>query len=529
MEELCAGASYAHRMSVIHRDIKPANLMIDRAGRLKILDFGIARVIGMASNTMAMIGTPGYMAPEQIEGDDLDHRADLFSIGVVFYELLSYKEAFSGETMPAITHRVMTQHPAPLAQVAPEVPPATAAIIERLLQKKPADRFESAEATGVEIGQARRSVESDPGWGAAATTVVRRDTPPAAGPGRGTGSARRGVADAVGVAALTPPPDGRTTGRDAIARRRAEQIAAALDQARARIDAHDLDAAFDACQQALTLDEYHREALDLEQAIREALAARDAAEPGEASADSAPVDLASAIPEVEFAAAGADGTAGDVRVAADTAALAGEPTRIVSQPAARVETGDAATVLAPRQRTPAPQPRPAEREPVIPPAETRNEAPAAEARSAPSSPARRIVPAIGRHRRAVMAAAAGALIAVVAAVLWLSRGAGATGTLVVEAMPWASVASVETESGERQPLPDPASTPLSIALRAGDYVVTLTGPPPDLQTQRVDVRVAAGSTIVMPPVRFRTMTVEEYFEPYLSLQTAAPAETEAGQ
>jgi serine/threonine-protein kinase len=90
MEELSAGAGYAHQMQVVHRDIKPANLMIDRTGRLKILDFGIARMLGIASNTSVMIGTPGYMAPEQITGDPVDHRADQFSIGVVFYELLAY-------------------------------------------------------------------------------------------------------------------------------------------------------------------------------------------------------------------------------------------------------------------------------------------------------------------------------------------------------------------------------------------------------------------------------------------------------
>ena len=119
IDELCAGAGYAHQKSVIHRDIKPANLMIDRSGRLKILDFGIARMMGAASNTTSMIGTPGYMAPEQIEGRPADHRADLFSIGVVFYELLAYTDAFPGETIPTITHRILTEDPVPLTHLFP--------------------------------------------------------------------------------------------------------------------------------------------------------------------------------------------------------------------------------------------------------------------------------------------------------------------------------------------------------------------------------------------------------------------------
>src|SRR4030095_16457352 len=101
MEELCAGAGYAHQMQLVHRDIKPTNLMIDRSGRLKILDFGIARMLGsLASHATALIGTPGYMAPEQILGGTIDYRSDLFSIGVVSYELLSYAEAFPGDTLP---------------------------------------------------------------------------------------------------------------------------------------------------------------------------------------------------------------------------------------------------------------------------------------------------------------------------------------------------------------------------------------------------------------------------------------------
>ncbi len=135
VEELAAAAGYAHKMSVIHRDIKPANLIIDRFGRLKVLDFGIARLLGTVSHTTDTIGTPGYMAPEQIQGEPVDGRADVFSIGVVFYELLSYTEAFPGETGLSITHRILNYEPVPLPRLVPDLNPDVLPIVERALKK----------------------------------------------------------------------------------------------------------------------------------------------------------------------------------------------------------------------------------------------------------------------------------------------------------------------------------------------------------------------------------------------------------
>src|SRR6185503_20210534 len=164
MEDLCAGAGYAHQMSVVHRDIKPANLMIDRSGRVKILDFGIARMLGIASNTSVMIGTPGYMAPEQITGDPVDHRSDQFSIGVVLYELLSYTEPFPGDTLPQITHRIVSQEPKPLEQLVPDASPELIAIVNQALKKNSAQRFRDAETMRLAISRVRRQYDSDSDW-----------------------------------------------------------------------------------------------------------------------------------------------------------------------------------------------------------------------------------------------------------------------------------------------------------------------------------------------------------------------------
>jgi tetratricopeptide (TPR) repeat protein len=277
MEELCAGVAYAHQVGVIHRDIKPTNLMVDRSGRLKVLDFGIAKMLGtLATNATALIGTPGYMAPEQILGKAIDHRSDLFSIGVVCYELLAYAEAFPGENVPAITHRILNAEPTPISQLVPDIHPGVVAIVERGLAKNVEERFESAEALRAAIGRLRRQLETEPGWDA--TSVSPRGATPTAGTGgRGTGSAREPVNNVVGVAELTPPPDPRRTDREALARRRATQIEAALETSRAFLGRLELEAALDACEQALTLDDTHAVALELEAVIKEAMAKQRAA------------------------------------------------------------------------------------------------------------------------------------------------------------------------------------------------------------------------------------------------------------
>jgi hypothetical protein len=116
--------------------------------------------------------------------------------------------------------------------------------------------------------------------------------------------------------------------------------------------------------------------------------------------------------------------------------------------------------------------------------------------------------------------AALAIAVLVVGILTIAGGPAASGTLILDAVPWATVSAVISEDGEPQPLPSPASTPLALALPAGDYEVVLVGPPPESQEQRVTVHVDAETAVAVPLVRFRSVTPEEYFEQYL----AAPVE-----
>ena len=485
MEDLCAGAGYAHQMSVVHRDIKPANLMIDRSGRVKILDFGIARMLGIASNTAVMIGTPGYMAPEQITGEPVDHRSDQFSIGVVFYELLAYAEPFPGDTLPMITHRIVHEEPTPIEQLVPDLNPEITAIVRQAMRKRAAERFKDAETIRIAIARVRRQYESDEDF-SRPTRPLGFDTSTTSGVNRGTGSARRRSNDAVGVAQMTPPPDPRRTDREALAKRRTTQVEAAITLARTLLGEQKLEEALDACQQALTLDETHAGALELEEEIQTALRIREGIEiAADDSMDSALTTATdpSSLPTGLLASRLLDSQA-VTRAHEQAFVVTGLPRASSEGPlTAPRPTSAVATVTAPTQPIPAVAPAVAGR-PTFAPTKW-----------------------VGVGVAAIAAAA-------VAAFMMLG-GTPATGFAVIDAAPWATITEIRNEGGVLQPLPSPASTPVSLALPAGTYQISLTGPPPQSKKEIVTVRVSADQTIVAPVTRFQSLTVEEYFDEYL--------------
>ena len=143
LEQICSGLHHAHSAGVVHRDIKPSNLMVDRRDVVRILDFGIARVASDEGMTRdgAMIGTPSHMSPEQLLGRPVDHRSDIFSVGLVAYELLAYQRAFPGTIADGLIHKLANENPAPLLELCPGLPPRLDAIVGRALAKRPDDRF----------------------------------------------------------------------------------------------------------------------------------------------------------------------------------------------------------------------------------------------------------------------------------------------------------------------------------------------------------------------------------------------------
>src|SRR6187549_237924 len=145
--QVARALDYVHYRGIIHRDIKPANVMVARQGGVKVMDFGIARDTSFGDLTEAGtgIGTPAYMSPEQVLGDKLDARSDLFSLGVVLYQMLTGKKPFVEDEQRSVMHKIRLEKHISARKLNPEVPRELERIIDRCLEKQPRDRWRSAQ------------------------------------------------------------------------------------------------------------------------------------------------------------------------------------------------------------------------------------------------------------------------------------------------------------------------------------------------------------------------------------------------
>jgi len=142
--QIAAGLGEAHAQGVVHRDLKPENVMLGRDGLVKILDFGIARAVGSdTAVTRTIAGTPEYMAPEQSQGKTTDQRADLYALGLILYECLTGRRAFSGATPVEVALKQLRERPVPPRKLMADTPPHFEAIVMRCLEREPARRFAS--------------------------------------------------------------------------------------------------------------------------------------------------------------------------------------------------------------------------------------------------------------------------------------------------------------------------------------------------------------------------------------------------
>lgn len=172
LAQVARGLEHAHRHGIVHRDVKPGNIRVLPDGRVKLMDFGIARLESSATRltrTGTAIGTVAYMAPEQVEGDAVTAQADLFSLGVVAYELLSGVRPFDAESMSRVFYRILNEHPRPLSDLDPALPPLVASLVARCLAKRPEDRPPGAGDVALLLEAALRE-RSDPAF--AQSTLV---------------------------------------------------------------------------------------------------------------------------------------------------------------------------------------------------------------------------------------------------------------------------------------------------------------------------------------------------------------------
>ena len=141
--QISRGLDYAHSNGIVHRDIKPANIMITANGTVKIMDFGIAKSGGQVTNTGQVLGTPNYMSPEQVKGRALDGRSDLFSMGVILYEMLTGEKPFVGQNVTTIIYKIVNETPITPRDLDVTVHPGLSAIVTKALAKAPDDRYQT--------------------------------------------------------------------------------------------------------------------------------------------------------------------------------------------------------------------------------------------------------------------------------------------------------------------------------------------------------------------------------------------------
>ncbi|HXO87468.1 MAG TPA: serine/threonine-protein kinase [Candidatus Acidoferrales bacterium] len=142
--QICSGLKEAHAQGIVHRDLKPENVMIDGQGNVKIMDFGIARSMEAVTRlTGSMVGTPAYMAPEQVAGKAVDYRTDIYSLGLILYELFTGAQAFQAENAVAVALKQMRESPIPPHEIEPMIPVAIERAILKCLEKEPVKRFQS--------------------------------------------------------------------------------------------------------------------------------------------------------------------------------------------------------------------------------------------------------------------------------------------------------------------------------------------------------------------------------------------------
>jgi serine/threonine protein kinase len=204
--QILSALRFAHRHGIVHRDIKPHNVLVDSEGRVKVTDFGIARAgTSQMTETGSIVGTAQYLSPEQARGGEVDQRSDLYSLGVVLYELLTGKTPFEGDTPVEIAMKHLSNAPQPPSELREDIPPPLDAVVLRALAKDPDDRYQSADEMEADLERvargapvARNTTDSATRMiPAAAATAAAADSTSATmiAPARGSDSAVQPVAE----------------------------------------------------------------------------------------------------------------------------------------------------------------------------------------------------------------------------------------------------------------------------------------------------------------------------------------------
>ncbi|MFF3542801.1 protein kinase [Streptomyces platensis] len=206
--QVLAALDHSHRHAIVHRDIKPANVMLTASGAVKVVDFGIAKALSEVATrltgTGVAVGTPAYLAPEQINGAETDHRTDLYAVGCLLYELLTGRPPYTGDSPFSVMHQHLAAEPVPPSRLRPELPPAVDAVIARALHKRREDRFADAATMHTALTTAPHAAPSPPAPTPTALGPAAAGPAPAVAPGPAVAPAP--LAEPAHVADLAPGP-----------------------------------------------------------------------------------------------------------------------------------------------------------------------------------------------------------------------------------------------------------------------------------------------------------------------------------
>jgi eukaryotic-like serine/threonine-protein kinase len=202
--QLCGALNYAHEQGVVHRDIKPANIFLLPDGSVKLLDFGVAKLTTSTLTRQGdVLGSASYMSPEQVGGSDtVDGRSDIFSVGVMLYEMLAGRKPFVGDNPTATIMKILRDDPPPLQELVPVLPPQLVALVNRTLAKDPAERFSTAGELARELQRIRITVQSS---GTAGTTTPSLEETRFASPTQLAALQKELAKDAAKAAAVAVP------------------------------------------------------------------------------------------------------------------------------------------------------------------------------------------------------------------------------------------------------------------------------------------------------------------------------------
>jgi eukaryotic-like serine/threonine-protein kinase len=205
MEQVCSALDFAHQHNVVHRDIKPANLMLTPDDTVKITDFGTAKILQFGTaQTAHVMGTPSYMSPEQVKGTPVDGRSDIFSLGVILYELMTGEKPFPGQNITTVMYKIINEEPIPPRSLDSSIHPGLSAVISRALAKDPATRYQSCH----ELLSALKNYHEIVSPADATVRMAPVSSQPAPGPSRSAAQPPRIPAVPVGAASqvASQPP-----------------------------------------------------------------------------------------------------------------------------------------------------------------------------------------------------------------------------------------------------------------------------------------------------------------------------------